>query len=163
MTQALTIVPAESTAAIKPKPTRNEIIDAMTALRVQQIRTKLSELEEERRSLGAKIEAETRKHVQQNIKTLVPRVTFYDYSHCSIELKAEFSLSNIPPEISAMIVRCKELRKEMESIPKDAKVIRRKIKDAVSGNTPNEERVTALLTDKESRKALETALQKIAA
>lgn len=162
MNPTFEIVPAAVSAAIKPKPTRAEIIDAMTALRVQQIRVKLNGLEEERRGLQVKIEAETRKYVRQNIKTLVPCVSFYHWSSTP-ELKAEFKVRDIPPEIAAMIARTKELHKEMEGITRDPKIIRRQIKDAVTGATPNEGRVTALLTDPESRKALESALTKIAA
>lgn len=162
MNTTLTIVPAAVQAAVKPKPTRNEIIDAMTQLRCEQIRKDRDETTAKMDALAKQIRTLAFRHLKKNLKEAKPTISFY--GGCSTaEVEVSFKYRPAPEEIAPLIVEHDKLRQSLNGSPRSVKEVRKLVEAGLRNMQPKAERVTALLTDPESRKALVEALAQIAA
>lgn len=155
---------------IKPKPTKAEIIDALTQLQIAKLTKQKREAVATADQLRAKVDARLVKAVRSNIDKLATDVSYgwtqdemrdgkrvlTGVSHVSVR----FDLRDLPEEAVALLLKYHTAKAEA-SICIDDKRIRKQIAQAATGFGSRGERVSAMLGDEESRKALEAMLQSI--
>lgn len=154
-----TLLPAVVETAVKPKPTKREIIDALATLHIENIKKENLERTAKRDALDEEIEAALKTLVETKVfaKFKVSHHThMYSGGKPTAGLSVSFETNELTSELRAKI---KE-RQSLESfcVP-SIEYARKTITKQMSGYAPHDERVAALLGDAESRKALEKMLK----
>ena len=143
--KTLSIIPPTVSTAVKPKPTKTEIVSALTQIR-------MAELLEKQRTARAKSESLREDVLQHAINVakagkLPKEATIHpSFWNKSIDLKIEIPLTCLPKEIQAKIGEQSRIINE--------KAVRKEIQDRISNRVPTDERVNTLLKDKDSRDSL---------
>lgn len=141
---------------VQPKPTRAEIIDALTQLEIQ------------RRNDESKKQVERKREIHQKLTDQIKRLKLNDpspYIHFGYvrekkvdSMYIKYSIENIPEPMEKMLLEYHSL----PSCPREHRFcdVRKEIYASSQGLACGT-RVTRLLDDKESRKALEAMLDAI--
>lgn len=162
-TLALVPIPQATVSVVKPKPTRAEVIDAMTALKMQQISKERQALQKKHEALEKLIDKLAVRTLKKSLSSHKPSVRTYSYQSGGASCSINFELSPIPPELVQMIHEKENLKSSIYKLNKNEKDVRKEIARGMANIAPRADRVDALLTDKASRRALEAALEKLAA
>ena len=150
--KTLSIIPPTVSTAVKPKPTKTEIVSALTQIR-------MAELLEKQRTARAKSESLREDVLQHAINVakagkLPKEATIHpSFWNKSIDLKIEIPLTCLPKEIQAKIGEQSRLSMDAHRIINE-KAVRKEIQDRISNRVPTDERVNTLLKDKDSRDSL---------
>ena len=153
----LAIVPAIE-KAITPKPTKTELVQALTTLRIKQLREEQSEAIKRRDALKPKAEAALIKHFRQTEKTARVNLSLGYGSRENIMagVCVRVDLDNVPDDVKKLLTDY-HASTSIPCIPTEAE-IRREIRGEMEGITPKSSRVETLLSSPDSRKALEDTL-----
>jgi hypothetical protein len=156
------ILPPKVETAVKPKPTKAEIISAMTKLKMQEIEEAAKARAIRRDELKKKCEAAVVAFVMANLSSIEPDVRL-GYCNGSTPYGVSVSFDADPKKMpKTLISDLKEY--ELVSKPLARKIesdIRREISRAVQGIEAPDKRVESLLSSPESRKGLEKMLRLI--
>lgn len=148
-----TLLPAVIESAVKPKPTKREILDALATLHIEGLKKENVERTERRKQLDDEIEAYLlklfRKSGAGKFKVDSNYHTWNDKYSASLHFS--FVHDDIPPALRKLMKEREN--SENHSIPMLA-YARKQIAAKMSGIEPHDKRVSQLLTDAESRKAL---------
>jgi len=152
-------------ATIQPKPTRAEIIDAMTNIRIEQLKAEQEKGLAEREKLQKKVEAMIRREALKNAKTLNANidtgyVRIIDGLKVIYSVEYRLQINQPSEELRAAIIRLKEL--PTYARPFYFEDVRKQVLQAskLMGES-KDSRIKKLCTDPKSRKALEAALKEI--
>lgn len=168
---SLAIVTKDPVAtAVIPKPTRAEIIEAMTRIRCEELRKQQADEEEQITLLKEQCEKALLRHLKSIISKTQPTVRFgtegYEYvDHQRVfngkitGVEVEYSLRDLPEEIEAKLVRLSKLKESKTRFTMEA--VRNQIRSGFTG-TP-EDRVQALLSHPQARASLEAAVKQMSA
>lgn len=163
MSKTLAVIPQN-------KPTKAEILEALTQLKFQQRMDERKERDEEKKRLEAECDQMLMEYVKENVHKFAPRISFGhlkrnwetgngEYLGEIEGVEARFDLNKLPSRIEKKIVKLKQL--ENQRIITDYDAIKKEIRDGLNGIQDKTERVKALLADEESRKGLEAMLKEI--
>lgn len=146
------------TSKVQPKPTRAEIVDALTQLEVQRRNDKSKADAARKKKLGEELEAEFVTHVIANIKAFKADLHF-GYWNC--EKPFGFEVQIAADGVASSPKFAKRL-KEYHSLPDRPREyrfndVRKEVLNATQGMS-KDERVVRLLNDKDSRASLEKML-----
>lgn len=161
---ALAIIPAAVESATVPKPTKNEIIEALVKLRIQQINKERAEVYKHKQELSKKACALLEKHVRKIARLRETVVATYlgevwNNSRSLERVKAEINFEHgnkLPLEVEKAI---RDYHACKVAPAPDEKAIRAEIRARAAG--PRVDRVKALLDSPDARKALEATLEEI--
>lgn len=158
-TQSLAVIPASVEASIKPKPSKAEIIDALTELRVSEL------IEESRKKVDRRKE----------LDPIITKRLLKLGRVCDLEVKSfgwvsrdtgrvnnarlEIELGSLPADLEALIVEWDKLPGSAAS--PDERKVRKEVAERVNGSLSRSERVDAILSDPDSNAALRAALAKL--
>ncbi len=152
-----TLAPAVIETAIKPKPTKDEILTAMAQLHIEKLKKKNEERKIKHEAVTQKIEKILIKASKKAGALSEPSVNWSDYGEGPrAYVNYTFRGDAISDEVKALM----KIEKATHSICipclyEAKKQVRAAMGELVSKN----DRVNALLTDKASRAALEKALE----
>jgi hypothetical protein len=152
-------------ATIQPKPTRAEIIDAMTNIRIEQLQAEQEKGLAEREKLRVKINAMIRREALLSAKTLnglcdTGWVRTSDGITTVAGVEYRIQLTNISPELREAIIKMDKLPSYRQSIYfKDVR--KQVLRGSRLAGASKDERINKLCSDPKSRKALEAALKEI--
>jgi len=163
------VIPTTINGAMKPKPTRAEIIDAMLQLKLDKF--KKERLEE------ASLRDELRTQIDNRLSSLLPKMLpklamTVDYGRqksvrrddewVKVEgvesVSVSFYLNEIPADVVKLLLRYYQACRESQW-NWDEKKMRQAITESLSCATSRKERVQALLDSPESKKAMEALMQ----
>lgn len=152
------MIPPKVECAVKPKPTKSEIISALVAIRIEQIESENRDRVKRRDALKAELEVEIPKLLKAESKPSRVHLGYYNGEKTTcVELSFLIETSN--PSIAKKLSEFHVLSKPVREIKE--KDIRREITYSVEGLETREARVEQLLDDPGSRKALEKMLKSI--
>lgn len=157
----LTTASAALERTVKPKPTRAEIIDALTELEVARIHEEQQKARHDKAALCEEINADLAKIVRKMGKALIVE-SFYAYafkdelSSCTVKIDV---VNLVTPALAEKIARHNKMPTTFKEV--DEKNIRRRIAEGLKGIRSREERVDELLIDPESRNVLAAMLETI--
>lgn len=142
---------------VQPKPTRAEIVDALTQLEVQRRNDKSKSDVAKKKKLGDEIEAEMIAAVVANPEAFSGEFKFGYFNNQPYGYEVRFSVDKLA-SASAFAKRIKE-HDALPSIAREYRFtdVRREMLNATQGMS-KDERVTRLLSDKDSRASLEKML-----
>lgn len=168
MTNLLTKIESK----VKPPPTKTEVIEAMTRLRVKQ----LEDEAEASARIKQKIEDELKPMILAHaleVFSICPktirhgsrktrwdsekRKTVYLNDVAGVEVRLEFK--SLPKDLTRTLVEYHKITSWRKNF--DVKEIRREIKERMDNLTPKSTRVEALLTDPASKQALGSMMKAI--
>lgn len=163
MSKTLAVIPNN-------KPTKAEILEALTQLKFQQRADEKRERDEEKKKLEAECDQMLVEYVKQNVAKFTPRIRFGslkrnwetgngEYMEEISGTEAEYDLDKLPSRIEKKLVKLRQL--EMIRIVTDYDAIKKEIRDGLNGIQDKTERVKALLENEETRKGLEAMLKEI--
>lgn len=159
MSTALAI-PVKVETAVKPKPTKSEVISALTAIKMGQF----SKEQRERSERKEKLESELKLEIPRLLKSkAIPsrvHLGWFDRAldvTCGVYLN--FDIKDLPATVMKKLAEYHSVSRPLPE-PKE-KDVRRKIAASLEGIGTREERVEALMDDPESRKVLEKMLKAI--
>lgn len=143
------------TSSVQPKPTKAEIIDALTQLEVQR-RDDRSKADVARRGeLDKEIQTELLEHLKKSASKSEGEVRWSVYTSGKVWATASFEIADIPKSVKAKMV-------EADNLPSMARQHRfcdvRKDIVAASTGFDKSTRVSRLLKNDESRESLEKLL-----
>lgn len=147
---------------ITPKPTRGEIISAMTRLKISKIAKEQKEALERRAALVEKAEKLVLSFVSKNLTKLGTRFCpGYSSNGKLYGATLDFQLRDLPENIAKLLSEIHALPSSYSTIRESE--IRKGIADAMRGMAPTDQRVDALVSSPETRAALEKCLKEIGA
>lgn len=162
---ALTVAtPAQVVStAVVPKPTRNEVIEALARIRFAQMEADYKKAKTDREEAGKAIEAKIQKWAAKNIKSLAANTkvklgNMYDLKLSWVEV--EINVTNaLPPELERELIawhKGKNIRQP------DFKEVKAEIREGIT-NSPvgMEARVQALISNPTTKNALERMLDEL--
>jgi hypothetical protein len=149
-------------SAIKPKPTKGEIISALVILRANEIRTENEVRTKRRTVLKRKIDRTILALFRKNY-TKMARVGSYGYLNygsrsITVHLDCKATISGVNLEIPAEILADITEYEKIAVIKLDEKALRTEITDELNSRQSKAVRVNALLADPDTRLALSTML-----
>ncbi len=145
---------------IQPPPTRSEIIDAMTRVRMDQLATENRAEVEARKTLEAEISVEIQSFAMANLETLAKQTDWSRWSKdTSAEMKVMISDKQMPKPLKDKIKKAEGMQMRLRTY--DFKEVRKEVYAAANKIVPHDERVSALLNDEASKKGLEKMLEAI--
>lgn len=159
MKKTLTIVTPDALQTVVPKPTRTEIIEALTKLKCEQLRKEQAAQEEELERLSKECEALLLKYLKKNIGAMSPTVNLgFAYRESVSGASATFHLDKALPEplASKLLKRAKLYSNRIFFTEQK---VRRSIRENFTGTSAA--RIDALLNTPATRKALEDTLAAI--
>jgi len=158
--------------ATQPKPTRNEIIDALTAVRIEQLKKDQEEKLKLRELLSKEAENELKEFFASNISSfdvcfhlgnetrkLDSKKGKYVPAGRIQGVNARYELAGLPNALERKLVEIARLPNYASSF--DERVIRKQIREKMEGIKTPQERVFALVNNPASRSALEKILSKL--
>lgn len=153
-----TLLPAVIETAIKPKPTKTELLTALARLHIEKVQKENVERKAVREETSAKLERMLVAVVRKKGAVMLPSCNWYFYRGGKPTASVSFSLRNedITPELVALIKKHSESSDLCVPCIANAK---KQVREAMGEMVNTSARVDALLSDKDSRKALETALE----
>lgn len=156
-------LPEKASSVVKPKPTRAEVIDAMVAIRLEQIKKEQTEGMERRNKVEARVTKLLFQYQQKNRTKLPATVSLgwkgCDKEICSVYVSYPLKFEKLPDEIKKLLAEFHELPSKVH-LPNENEV-RKEIRDGLNGVASRDERVQALIDSPDSRKALEAMLKQI--
>lgn len=158
-TTALTI-PPQTSVAVQPKPTKAEVIDALTEIKIQQLEAEAKAASAKREKLKGLLTKQLRS-LAHKAGTKNAEVDI-GWSNGDSFRRQEVTINVcdiLTPEIKANIKEYEALR-GCTCTP-ERRVIRASIARQCANLAPREERIDTLITDKKSRAALEAMLKLI--
>lgn len=157
-------LPAKVETAIKPKPTKSEIISAMVRVKIEQHDAEQRAIAQKRASLGEEIEKALKAFAKTAARTIVPTISLgYSYGkgdYGNVSIRFEMNVDNLPPAIDSRLVAYHAIPKTTVNL--DERKVRREITAKLEGIGTRDERIDALVDDPESRKGIEDMLKLIA-
>jgi len=155
------MLPAVVENAIKPKPTKREIIEAMARLHIEKLRKENDENKARRDEMDEQIEKMLKAHIRRRGMTCFETSAYFH--HYGEDIRGSVTINFKAEDLSEPIIA---KMKERKAIPEHFCVptiekARREIAARMNGIAPTNERVDALLASPDSRKALESALQSL--
>jgi hypothetical protein len=155
----MTMVPAVVEMAVKPKPTKDEILTAMAHLHIEKLNKQNEENKIKHQATEEKIENLLVKLARKVGTLSEPDVHWNDYgSGPSARVSFSFKADAITGELKALMKVHKATHQVCIPSLHDAK---RQVRQAMGDLVTKNDRVNALLADKGSRAALEKALEKL--
>lgn len=153
-----TLLPAVVESAIKPKPTKDEILTAMARLHIEKIEKENVERKEIREAVTAKLDRMLIAIVRKKGATMQPSTHWNYYRGGKPYASVSFSFrdEDITPEIADLIK--KEGDHQDICVP-DINRAKKQVREAMGEMVSKNDRVDALLADAGSRAALESALE----
>lgn len=154
-------LPPKVETAIKPKPTKSEIISAMVRVHIQKHDADQKAIAAKRATIGEEIEKLIKK------LPLRGRIASVNLGYCHDRKGGEYSGVRISFDLDeGLPTKIRSRLDAYHALPKcalvlDEKKVRREIACKLEGIGTADERVDALLEDPESRKGLEKMLQLI--
>lgn len=150
--------------AVKPPPTKREIIEAMAILMIEKIRKENAEKEAVSKALTAEVETMLRAIAKEKAHTLQCNigagwVRAGQSEIVGVEINYDLDSKSITPELRKKLVALHAAKKSV-CVPALSDAMRQ-VRARMEDFTEPKERINRLLTDTESRKALETALSKL--
>ncbi len=146
---------------VQPKPTRAEIIDALTTIEIERIKAKQKQDSERKRALYEEIKKDL---MDTHLKS-PDQSPDYHFGYISSSngkpygIEIRFDINEPPKELVSKLKEYHELDKYLAQ--PDFQKIRKAIQFKMTGMEAKEVRVDRLLSDKDSRSALEEMLTKI--
>lgn len=169
MKTQLAVIPTKVSTSVIPKPTKNEVVKALTLLRIEQI--------EKEQEQGVRLREKLVKDANAALRLLfldgvaAADITFDLGSKKSQYVKGKWrevegiqnvkavsNITKLPKDITDMLLQIHSLPTYVR-VP-DRKVIEKQIRAVMDGATQGD-RVQAIIGDKESRAALETILNDV--
>lgn len=144
--------------AVKPKPTKKEVIDALVQLKIQELIANNKVVEDRQAKLKKKLDVAARRFVTRNQSKTRCEVSVWEYGTCN-RIEVEFKINDATPEIKKMADEFVALKKERVYI--DEKRVKRQIMEGMNLIQNSSDRVATLLSEPASRKALEAILKEI--
>ncbi len=140
-----------------PKPTRAEMLDALTSLEIDRRKAKMKEEVDKKEEMRKELEAEVMAlHREAEDKEPDIRLgSFHNGKAYGLEI--HFSVNGISPALNKKLATYHALRDRMYEPDKFR--VRKEVAEMLSGAEPKELRVQKLLSDKDSRAALESILK----
>jgi hypothetical protein len=138
--------------SVQPKPTKNEVIQALALVRLNEIKANYSVASEKRKGLRERIDKEIQALVVKTIKGLRQDINLCDWKGVKAEIT--INLMTLPHEIDHLIQQLNKIN--LPKMPDEA-ALRKEIREALSTTGP-EDRVNALISDPGTRNALERML-----
>lgn len=150
---------------VKPKPTKREILDALVKLRIERIHSANLAVKKKIDALRQEIEPQLKRWVVTNGAKLKPDVCFGYLCQSpqrlvSVSLKFDSLEKLLPEDLVELIKQTHQLQAQIERVPTE-KDLREEIKFGLELGASPEERVGALLADKETRGQLDIILDRI--
>lgn len=155
--KSLAVIPPALEKSVTPKPSKAEIIDALTSLHIDEL-IKQSRIEVERRK-------ELEPLIEQNILNLAASAEMEVDSYGWVNgdrasgARVSIKIENLPKELELMVVEHDKLHRSVV-IPDERKV-RKEIAERVNGSLSRTERVDAMLSDPQSNASLKSLLSQI--
>lgn len=144
-----------------PKPTKTEVVKALTHLRIAEIEDNREKSKARHKNLQAEIEAELIK-LAAKIPAKESNVSWSVWSKrvAFIKVEKEIQQEDIPASLNQKIL---EHHRELENSRRgvDPKLIEKEIRMKMDNRSTTDERVEMILEDKESRKVLTEILKSI--
>ncbi len=150
--------PIES--AVIPKPTKSEVIEALTRLKVAELRQEIQERETKLQAIKKKLEP---KILSLALKQARTAKVSYDMGWLKgdgngvYSVDVEIPVDILPPEIEKALFEYHTLKSEPFRV--DEKAVRKSISASMHGRATSEERVALLLNTPESNEALKKILK----
>lgn len=150
------LVPAVIETAIKPKPTKDEILTALATLYIEQIKKENEERSIKHEAVKKKIERLLVALARKSQSLMEPDVTWYDYESVpKAYVNFTFREDVLSPEIKGLMETYKNTARLCVPCMTEA---RKQVRAAMGELVSKGDRVAALLNDPKSREALEKAL-----
>lgn len=147
---------------ITPKPTRGELIAAMTRLKISKIAKEQKEALARRAELVERCEKLVLSFVSKNVSKLGTRFCPGYFANGKLYgATLDFQLRDLPDNITNLLLEIHKIPSSF-SLPRECD-IRKGISDAMRGMAPTAQRVDALVSSPETRAALEKCLKEIGA
>lgn len=153
------VIPANVQSAIVPKPTRAELIDAMTAIEIERIEAEQQATTEKREALKIEIENELLALPLDNIPSVPNLGGCYGANSRLSGVSIRFEFLNLPKPLAAKLCKFHALE-QWHAEPKRLE-IRKQILAKMNGMTEPHNRVDALLENVETKAALTKLLAAI--
>lgn len=154
------LVPAVVEAAVKPKPTKREIIDALAILHIEGLKKENVERKARRQKLDEEIEQYLKKLLHKRGQSQFKSDhRFHIWNNkATATVSFDFTHDDLPPLLRALM----EEREKCEDHGIPHPIYARKlIAKRMSGMQPHDVRVATMLEDEGSRKALEEILKSL--
>jgi hypothetical protein len=147
------LLPAVVEAAVKPKPTKREVIEAMAKLQIENIKAENLLRAEKRKRLDEEIENGLRSLLHK--RGLAMFKVRADSNRWSSKWSASLTINFSQEDLTESLIAKMKQRNEAEDLrePYFNDVVKQ-IARKMAGFQPHDVRVEALLEDQESRKAL---------
>lgn len=162
-TNTQTLVPAVLESAIKPKPTKREVIEAMARIQIEKLQAENKAATEEMKKLEQEIRDLSLGIVKKS-SSIRASLDLYVYSEkpeeASVHLRVSIGKADRTPALNAKLVRYNEAKKRVVTIP-SLKEAMQQIRQTMEDLTPGQSRVDAMLKAPDSRKALEAMLEEL--
>jgi hypothetical protein len=159
-TTAMTMVPAVVEMAVKPKPTKDEILTAMAHLHIEKLKKENEERKVRHEAAEQKIEKLLVKLAKKAGALSEPSTSWSWYKgqapYASVHFR--FKEDELTDELKSLMKIAQDSQSFCIPSLYDAK---RQVRQAMGDLVTKNDRVNALLADKGSRAALEKALEKL--
>ncbi len=151
------LLPAVIQSAVKPKPTKKEIVDALAQIHIEQIKAENVKRKAERERLDEEIEAGLKSLLHRKGANKFKITTSHNHWGKGVNayLNFQFDESDLTEDLKLKIKQHDDAGQLCVPYPSDA---RNKIRKQMAGYAPHDTRVAALLADVDSKKALEDIL-----
>lgn len=150
------VVSSKVEAAVKPKPTKRELIEAMAILQFNKTKQDADKLRDKRTALSNEIDNDCRRVFKAQTDGAVWDVTRWGSS--TIYLKAEITIRDIPDSIQKKLSALNSM--PMPRWP-DLKAIRKEITSRIDDKESTSDRVQTLVNTEESAAGLRKVLKSI--
>lgn len=148
-------------SAVKPPPTKTEVIESMALLLIEKRKKEEKDREAKKAELKEKIVALARKECKKLLVNCPVHFNAYYYNASGPTLDFTLNLSrpHFSPAMLALLTAYKAVQDRM-TVPSLGNA-RKEVRDAMLGVNDKETRVSAILADKDSRDLLQKALDKL--
>lgn len=159
--ESQSLAPAVIDAAIQPKPTKSEIISALTHLQIAKLEKEQTEGIERRKHLIPEVEADIIRLLRNTKITPENSKPNFGYFHKGeiSGISVTVSLDSLPIALQQKLIEFHKLPSYLRCI--EAKKIRKEISDKVNNRATTSERVEALLKSDSGRAALNSILESL--
>lgn len=157
-TTSLAVIPSALESSVTPKPSKAEIIDALTELRVAEIRSERKSRSDRREELKPIIE----KALVKLGKGKPAECDSFGWVSSSGKVSGsslKIELGEIPNDLEKFIFEYDKIPSYFNNI--DEKKIRKEVSEKVNGSLSRTDRVDAILSDEESKAALQSILTQL--
>lgn len=154
------MLPAVIESAVKPKPTKREVLDALATLHIEGLKKENIARVKRRAELDAEIENYLVKLFRKSGTSKFK--TDHNFNTWDKKYRATLSFEFVHDDIPPSLRKLMDEREQSENIciPYLADA-RKRIANKMAGIEPHDKRVAALLSDEESKAALEAMLAAI--